>query len=79
MPRASYPSRSRQLEAGPEVAEIVVSGAPNTENRDAEMVPDWLTWLTDIEASDRRGARGRRRLPLRRRGRWRRPVRDRRL
>jgi mannose-6-phosphate isomerase-like protein (cupin superfamily) len=35
------PEMVRQLEAGPEGAEIVVFGAPNTENRDAEMVPDW--------------------------------------
>jgi len=35
------PETVRQLEAGPEGAEIVVFGAPNTENRDAEMVPDW--------------------------------------
>ena len=35
------PETVRQLEAGREGAEIVVFGAPNTENRDAEMVPDW--------------------------------------
>jgi len=35
------PETVRQLEAGPEGAEIVVFGAPNTENRDAEMVSDW--------------------------------------
>jgi mannose-6-phosphate isomerase-like protein (cupin superfamily) len=31
----------RSFEAGPEGAEILAVGAPNTQNRDAEMVPDW--------------------------------------
>ncbi len=35
--------RVRQLEAGPEGAEIVVFGTPNTENRDVKMVPDRWT------------------------------------
>ena len=33
----------RGLEAGPEGAELLAFGAPNTENRDIEMVPDWWT------------------------------------
>ena len=31
----------RCIEGGPEGAEILAFGAPNTENRDAEMVPGW--------------------------------------
>jgi mannose-6-phosphate isomerase-like protein (cupin superfamily) len=31
----------RCLEGGPEGAEVLAFGAPNTENRDAEMVPGW--------------------------------------
>ena len=31
----------RSFEAGPEGAEILAVGAPNTQNRDAEMVPNW--------------------------------------
>jgi mannose-6-phosphate isomerase-like protein (cupin superfamily) len=34
---------TRAFEAGPEGAEIVAFGAPNTENQDAEMVQDWWT------------------------------------
>ena len=33
----------RAFEAGPDGAEIVAFGAPNTENQDAEMVQDWWT------------------------------------
>ena len=29
------------MEAGPEGAEIIAIGAPNTDNKDAEMVPGW--------------------------------------
>jgi uncharacterized cupin superfamily protein len=31
----------RAMEAGPDGAEIVAFGAPNTENKDAEMQPGW--------------------------------------
>jgi mannose-6-phosphate isomerase-like protein (cupin superfamily) len=34
---------TRALEGGPEGAEVVAFGAPNTENADAEMVHDWWT------------------------------------
>jgi uncharacterized cupin superfamily protein len=34
---------TRGFEAGPDGAEIVAFGAPNTENQDAEMVQDWWT------------------------------------
>ena len=33
----------RGFEAGPEGAEYIAFGAPNTGNRDAEPVPDWWT------------------------------------
>jgi mannose-6-phosphate isomerase-like protein (cupin superfamily) len=32
---------TRTFEAGPDGAEIVAFGAPNTENTDAEMIPNW--------------------------------------
>jgi uncharacterized cupin superfamily protein len=32
---------ARAIEAGPEGAEILAFGAPNTGNRDAEMLPGW--------------------------------------
>ena len=34
-------STMRNLEGGPEGAEVVAFGAPNTENKSAEMVPGW--------------------------------------
>ncbi|HEY1597830.1 MAG TPA: cupin domain-containing protein [Thermoleophilaceae bacterium] len=34
---------TRGFEAGPEGAEILAFGAPNTENKDAEMVQGWWT------------------------------------
>jgi mannose-6-phosphate isomerase-like protein (cupin superfamily) len=34
-------SVTRGMEAGPEGAEILAFGAPNTENKDAELVPDF--------------------------------------
>lgn len=37
------PETMRAFEAGPEGAEIIVFGAPNTENRDAEATPNWWT------------------------------------
>jgi uncharacterized cupin superfamily protein len=37
------PGTTRGLEAGPEGAEVIAFGAPNTDNKDAEMVPDWWT------------------------------------
>jgi len=37
------PGATRGLEAGADGAEVVAFGAPNTQNRDAEMVPDWWT------------------------------------
>ena len=33
----------RGLEAGPEGAEVIAFGAPNTENADVEMTPGWWT------------------------------------
>jgi mannose-6-phosphate isomerase-like protein (cupin superfamily) len=35
------PETVRSFEAGPEGAEYIAFGAPNTENRDAELVPNW--------------------------------------
>jgi len=35
------PGIIRGLEAGPEGLELFSFGAPNTENKDAEVVPDW--------------------------------------
>ncbi len=35
------PETVRGFEAGPEGAEYIAFGAPNTENRDAELVPNW--------------------------------------
>ena len=32
---------ARSFEGGPDGAEIVAFGAPNTENKDAEMIPNW--------------------------------------
>lgn len=37
------PGAKRGMEAGPDGAEILAFGAPNTENKDAEMLPDWWT------------------------------------
>jgi mannose-6-phosphate isomerase-like protein (cupin superfamily) len=37
------PETVRSFEAGPEGAEYIAFGAPNTENRDAELVPNWWT------------------------------------
>lgn len=37
------PEMARAFEAGPEGAEILVFGAPNTKNRDAEALPNWWT------------------------------------
>lgn len=37
------PGATRGFEAGPDGAEILAFGAPNTENKDAEMVGDWWT------------------------------------
>ena len=37
------PETVRGFEAGPEGAEYIAFGAPNTENRDAELVPNWWT------------------------------------
>ncbi|MDP8952169.1 MAG: hypothetical protein M3N18_08030 [Actinomycetota bacterium] len=37
------PETARGFEAGPEGAEYIAFGAPNTENRDAEPVPNWWT------------------------------------
>jgi mannose-6-phosphate isomerase-like protein (cupin superfamily) len=34
-------STMRNLEGGPDGAEVIAFGAPNTENKDAEMVPGW--------------------------------------
>jgi quercetin dioxygenase-like cupin family protein len=36
-------SVTRGMAAGPEGAEVVIFGAPNTDNKDLEMVPDFLT------------------------------------
>jgi hypothetical protein len=33
----------RNLEAGPEGAEVIAFGAPNTQNADIEMTPSWWT------------------------------------
>jgi hypothetical protein len=33
----------RNLAAGPDGAEVLAFGAPNTENADIEMTPDWWT------------------------------------
>ena len=33
----------RNLEAGPEGAEVIAFGAPNTQNADVEMTPGWWT------------------------------------
>lgn len=35
------PGVMRGVEAGPEGCEIIAFGAPNTENKDVEMVPGW--------------------------------------
>ena len=35
------PATMRSVEGGPEGAELVAFGAPNTENRDIEMAPGW--------------------------------------
>ena len=32
---------ARQIEAGDDGVELLVTGAPNTENKDAEMLPGW--------------------------------------
>jgi mannose-6-phosphate isomerase-like protein (cupin superfamily) len=37
------PGTTRGLEAGSDGAEIIAFGAPNTENKDAEMIPGWWT------------------------------------
>jgi quercetin dioxygenase-like cupin family protein len=37
------PETVRSFEAGPEGAEYIAFGAPNTENRDAQLVPNWWT------------------------------------
>jgi mannose-6-phosphate isomerase-like protein (cupin superfamily) len=37
------PGATRGFEAGPDGAEILAFGAPNTDNKDAEMVRDWWT------------------------------------
>lgn len=37
------PETMRSFEAGPEGAEYIAFGAPNTENRDAEPAPNWWT------------------------------------
>jgi mannose-6-phosphate isomerase-like protein (cupin superfamily) len=37
------PEETRQLEAGPDGAEILAFGAPSNGNLDAEMVPGWWT------------------------------------
>jgi hypothetical protein len=37
------PETVRGFEAGPEGAEYIAFGAPNTENRDAKPVPNWWT------------------------------------
>ncbi len=37
------PHATRQLEAGPQGAEIIAFGAPSNGNRDAVMVPGWWT------------------------------------
>jgi mannose-6-phosphate isomerase-like protein (cupin superfamily) len=35
------PGTMRGFEGGPEGAELLAFGAPNTENKDAEMIPGW--------------------------------------
>ena len=35
------PGTPRGIEGGPDGAELLAFGAPNTENKDAEMLPDW--------------------------------------
>ena len=35
------PGAMRSLEAGPEGAEVIAFGAPNTENADVDMTPGW--------------------------------------
>jgi mannose-6-phosphate isomerase-like protein (cupin superfamily) len=37
------PEAMRNLEAGPEGAEVIAFGAPNTQNADVEMQPNWWT------------------------------------
>jgi quercetin dioxygenase-like cupin family protein len=37
------PGVARGLAGGPEGAEILAFGAPNTDNKDAEMLPNWWT------------------------------------
>jgi hypothetical protein len=37
------PGTTRGLQGGPDGAEVIAFGAPNTENKDAEIVPDWWT------------------------------------
>ena len=37
------PGTTRGMEAGPDGAELLAFGAPNTDNKDAEMVPGWWT------------------------------------
>jgi quercetin dioxygenase-like cupin family protein len=37
------PGTMRALEGGPDGAEVLAFGAPNTDNKDAEMVPGWWT------------------------------------
>ncbi len=37
------PGTPRAMEGGPDGAELLAFGAPNTENKDAEMLPDWWT------------------------------------
>lgn len=37
------PGAMRSMEGGPDGAEIVAFGAPNTENQDIDMAPEWWT------------------------------------
>jgi mannose-6-phosphate isomerase-like protein (cupin superfamily) len=37
------PDTTRNLEAGPDGAELLLFGAPNTGSGDVEMTPDWWT------------------------------------
>lgn len=37
------PETGRAFEVGPEGAEILAFGAPNTESMDAELIPNWWT------------------------------------
>jgi uncharacterized cupin superfamily protein len=39
---------ARAMEAGPDGAEIIAFGAPNTENKDAEMLPEF--WPQEAQA-----------------------------